>query len=89
MRVASVGRLTRSVIDLAQLVGQCTDKGVTVEFVGEPLTFTKDQNNPHAMFQLHMLGAVAQLERLLIRERQWQGIAIARTKESWWVTWRR
>ncbi|MDQ2851443.1 MAG: recombinase family protein [Actinomycetota bacterium] len=83
VRVASMDRLARSVIDLAQLVGQCTDKGVSVEFVGEGLTFTKDTNNPYAMFQLHMLGAVAQLERSLIRERQRQGIAIARAKRTY------
>lgn len=80
---ASMDRLARSVIDLAQLVGQCTDMGVSVEFVGEGLTFTKDTANPYAMFQLHMLGAVAQLERSLIRERQRQGIAIARTKKTY------
>ncbi|MDQ2851898.1 MAG: recombinase family protein [Actinomycetota bacterium] len=83
VRVASMDRLARSVIDLAQLVGQCTDKGVSVEFVGERLTFTKDHANPYAMFQLHMLGAVAQLERSLIRERQRQGIAIARGKKTY------
>lgn len=83
VRVASMDRLARSVIDLAQLVGQCTDQGVTVEFVGEGLTFAKDTDNPYAMFQLHMLGAVAQLERSLIRERQRQGIAIARAKKTY------
>ncbi|MDQ2851845.1 MAG: recombinase family protein [Actinomycetota bacterium] len=83
VRVASMDRLARSVIDLAQLVGQCTDKGVSVEFVGEGLTFTRDTANPYAMFQLHMLGAVAQLERSLIRERQRQGIAIARGKKTY------
>lgn len=83
VRVASMDRLARSVIDLAQLVAKCTDKGVTVEFVEEHLTFTKDEANPYAMFQLHMLGAVAQLERSLIRERQRQGIAIARTKSTY------
>lgn len=33
-----------------------------------------------ATFQLHMLGAVAQLERALIRERQREGIALARQR---------
>ncbi len=83
VRVASMDRLARSVIDLSQLVGQCIDKGVSVEFVGERLMFTKDADNPYAMFQLHMLGAVAQLERSLIRERQRQGIAIARAKRTY------
>ncbi len=36
--------------------------------------------SPFATFQLHLLGAVAQLERALIRERQREGIQIAKTK---------
>ncbi|XAS78292.1 recombinase family protein (plasmid) [Dermatophilaceae bacterium Sec6.4] len=83
VRVASMDRLARSVIDLAQIVEQCTSKGVTVHFVEEHLTFAKDEANPYAMFQLHMLGAVAQLERSLIRERQRQGIAIAKAKSTY------
>lgn len=83
IRVASMDRLARSMIDLAQLVQQCTEKGVTVDFVGERLTFTKGSDNPYADFQLNMLGSVAQLERSLIRERQRQGIAIARAKRTY------
>ena len=80
VRVASMDRLTRSVIDLAQLVADLTAKGVRVEFVSERLTFSPDSEDPFATFQLHLLGAVAQLERSLIRERQREGIEIAKAK---------
>lgn len=79
VRVASMDRLARSVIDLAQLVAELTGRGVTVEFVTERLTFSPGGEDPFATFQLHLLGAVAQLERSLIRERQREGIEIAKT----------
>ena len=80
VRVASMDRLARSAVDLAQLVQDLTTKGVRVEFVTERLTFSPDGEDPFATFQMHLLGAVAQLERSLIRERQREGIEIAKTK---------
>lgn len=80
VKVASMDRLARSVVDLAQLVAELTDRGVRVEFVAERLTFDPGGDDPFATFQLHLLGAVAQLERSLIRERQREGIEIAKTK---------
>ena len=67
-------------VDLAQLVQEMAGRGVRVEFVTEHLTFDPGSEDPFATFQLHLLGAVAQLERSLIRERQREGIEIAKTK---------
>ncbi len=80
VRVASMDRLARWAVDLTQLVQDLTVKGVRVEFVTERLTFDPGGDDPFATFQLHLLGAVAQLERSLIRERQREGIEIAKTK---------
>lgn len=80
VRVASMDRLARSMVDLAQIVAELTGRGITVEFVAERLVFGPDGEDPFATFQLHLLGAVAQLERSLIRERQREGIAIAQAK---------
>ena len=80
VRVSSMDRLARSVVDLAQLVQEMTGRGVHVEFVTEHLTFDPGSEDPFATFQLHLLGRVAQLERSLIRERQREGIEIAKTK---------
>lgn len=80
VRVASMDRLARSMVDLAQLVQDMTGRGVRVEFVAERLTFDPGAEDPFATFQLHLLGAVAQLERSLIRERQREGIDLAKAK---------
>jgi len=80
IRVASMDRLARSVIDLAQLVQEITSRGVTVEFIAERLGFDPGTDDAFATLQLHLLGAVAQLERSLIQERQREGIEIAKTR---------
>ncbi|MDN5759914.1 MAG: recombinase family protein [Tomitella sp.] len=80
VRVASMDRLARSVIDLAQIVQELTERGVRVEFVAEHLDFAPGGEDPFATFQLHLLGAVAELERSMIRERQREGIAQAKVK---------
>lgn len=80
VRVSSMDRLARSVIDLAQIIHELNGKEVEVEFTTERLAFAPGAEDPFAMFQLHMLGAVAQLERSLIKERQREGIDLARAK---------
>jgi DNA invertase Pin-like site-specific DNA recombinase len=79
VRVASLDRLARNLDDLRRLVTDLTAKGVRVEFIKEALTFTGEAN-PMSKLLLSMLGAVAEFERELIRERQAEGIAIAKAK---------
>ena len=81
--VHALDRLARNLEDLLGLVRKLTARGVTVEFVSERLTFTGNETEKAgAMSQLmlSMLGAVAQFERSLIRERQREGIALAKVK---------
>lgn len=78
VRVASMDRLARSVIDLNQLTEEIRSKGAQLVFVSENLTYSPGDSDPYAQFQMHLLGAVAQLERSLIRERQAEGIAQAK-----------
>ncbi len=80
VRVASMDRLARSAVDLAQVVAELTERGVRVEFVAEHLTFAPGKDDPFATFQLHLLGAVAELERSLISERQREGIEQAKAR---------
>ncbi len=80
VRVASMDRLARSLVDLAQIVTELTGRGVRVEFVAERLAFDPGGEDAFAGCQLHLLGAVAQLERYLIRERQREGIALAKER---------
>jgi DNA invertase Pin-like site-specific DNA recombinase len=75
--VHSMDRLARNVEDLRRTVRTLNEKGVSVQFVKENLTFT-GEDSPMANLLLSMLGAVAEFERSLIRERQLEGIAIAK-----------
>lgn len=77
--VASMDRLARSVPDLHSIVSDLTDRGVAVQFLKENQTYTAD-SDPVSRFMLSILGAVAQLERELIRERQADGIAAAKAR---------
>lgn len=77
--VHSMDRLARNLEDLRRVVRELTAEGVAVEFVTERLTFTGD-DSPMNTLLLSMLGAVAEFERSQIRERQLEGIAIAKTK---------
>ncbi len=77
VRVKSPDRLARSTTDLLALVQQLRDKGGAVEFVDDPALNT---DNPTGEFMLTILAAVAQLERATLRERQAEGIAIAKRK---------
>jgi len=78
LHVHSIDRLARNLSDLLSIVRDLTGRGVAVRFHKERLTFT-GENNPMQDLQLAMLGAVAQFERALIRERQREGIAVAKS----------
>ena len=75
VRVKSPDRLARSTTDLLALVGQLKAKGVALEFIDNPALNT---DTPQGEFMLTVLAAIAQLERQTIRERQAEGIAIAK-----------
>lgn len=77
--IASMDRLARNLDDLRAIVSNLTSKGIEVKFLKESMTFTGEQNHI-AELMLSILGAVAQFERSLIKERQLEGIAIAKTK---------
>ncbi|WP_169979774.1 recombinase family protein [Tautonia rosea] len=77
--VHSMDRLARNVDDLRRIVQEQTRRGVRVRFIKENLSFTGEAS-PMNDLMLSVLGAVAQFERDLIRERQREGIAIARQK---------
>jgi DNA invertase Pin-like site-specific DNA recombinase len=77
--VHSMDRLARNLDDLRRIVKGLTDRGVRVEFVKEALSFTGDDSAMSTLL-LSMLGAVAEFERSLIRERQKDGIALAKAR---------
>ena len=79
LHVHSMDRLARNLDDLRSIVKTLTAKGVAVRFYKEQLTFT-GEDNPMAVLMLSVMGAFAEFERSLIRERQREGIAIAKEK---------
>ena len=71
--VHSMDRLARNLDDLRRLVQGLTQRGVRIEFLKEHLTFT-GEDSPMANLMLSVMGAFAEFERALIRERQREGI---------------
>ena len=76
--VASIDRLARSLVDLRGIIDQITAKGASVHFLKENLTFSKESSDPRATLMLGILGSFAEFERAIIRERQAEGIALAK-----------
>lgn len=80
--VHSMDRLARNLDDLRRLVQTLTQRGVCIEFVQERLTFT-GEDSPLAHLMLSVMGAFAEFERALIRERQREGIALAKKRGAY------
>lgn len=76
--VASIDRLARSLVDLRGIIDQITAKGASVHFLKENLTFSKETTDPRDTLMLSILGSFAEFERSIIRERQAEGIALAK-----------
>ncbi|MCE1227494.1 MAG: recombinase family protein [Geobacteraceae bacterium] len=77
--VHSMDRLARNLIDLRQMVQELTKRGVRITFVKEGLTFN-GEDAAMSVLLLSVMGAVAEFERAIIKERQAEGIRIARQK---------
>lgn len=69
-------RLARNVKDLLNIVEQLQNKSINLISLKENL----DLNTPAGKLQLTMLGAIYEFERAMIKERQAEGIAIAKAK---------
>lgn len=80
LHVHSIDRLARNAKDLLNIVEQMIAKGVSLKFHKNNLTFTPDSKDHMAKLQLTMLAAFAEFERELIKERQREGIAIAKAQ---------
>ena len=72
--VESISRFARNTKDLLSLVEELTQKGVAFVSLKEAI----DTTTPQGQFMLTVFGALAQLERDCILQRQREGIAIAK-----------
>ena len=82
LHVHSIDRLARNLLHLQQLIDALTARGVTVVFHKENMKFSPDghgTSDPMSRLMMQMLGAFAEFERSLTRERQREGIAAAKS----------
>ena len=80
--VHSMDRLARNLDDLRRIVQMLTQRGMQIEFVKEHLSFTRE-DSPMANLMLSVMGAFAEFERSLIRERQREGIVLAKQRGAY------
>lgn len=78
--VWKIDRLARSLSDLLGLLDRLRQGGCSFRSLTEPI----DTSTPMGTFVLQILGAVAQLERSIIRERVMAGQAAARARGKTW-----
>ena len=81
--VHSIDRLARSLRDLLNIVQGLLARKVSIRFVKENMDFNGDKPNPTQDLYLNILGAVAEFERQMIRERQREGILLARQRNAY------
>lgn len=77
--VHSMDRLARNLLDLRRIVEEVVVKGARVQFLKEGQTFS-GEGTASATFLLNIMGAFAEFERALIRERQREGIVLAKAR---------
>ncbi|MBA8666545.1 recombinase family protein [Holosporaceae bacterium 'Namur'] len=80
--IHSMDRLARNLDDLRRLVTQLTIQKVKIKFIKEDLTFT-GEDSAMSKLLLSVMGAFAEFERSLIKERQMEGIALAKKRGAY------
>lgn len=79
--ICSMDRLARNLFDLLSITKELQEKGVTVRFLKENIDLSPTgETSAISKLLLSMMGAVAEFERSLIKERQREGIALAKAK---------
>lgn len=74
--ISDFSRLARSVVDLLRICDELNRKNVKLVSMKEKI----DTNTNEGRLMLTVIGAIAEFERAIIRERQAEGIAIAKAK---------
>ncbi|HZH60498.1 MAG TPA: recombinase family protein [Metabacillus sp.] len=76
--VTELSRLARSLQDLLTILNELREKNVDFVSIKENIDTRKD--DIYGKLMLHIMGAIAEFERDLIKQRQREGIAIAKQK---------
>ena len=82
LSVWQIDRLGRDLRDIINTIHYFNQKNITINFISQGLT-TLDQNgkeNPITKMIISILGIVGEMERVQIKERQLEGVRIAKLK---------
>jgi DNA invertase Pin-like site-specific DNA recombinase len=82
LSVWQIDRLGRDLRDIINTIHYFNQKNITINFISQGLT-TLDQNgkeNPITKMIISILGIVGEMERVQIKERQLEGVRIAKMK---------
>ena len=85
LSVVSIDRLGRDLKDILNTIEFFTKRSIPIMFLSQGIT-TIDSNgkeNTVCTLMINILGSVAQMERSQIRERQLEGIAVAKAKGAY------
>ena len=85
LSVWQIDRLGRDLRDIINTIHYFNEKKITITFISQGLT-TLDpngQSNPISKMMISILGIVGEMERVQIKERQIEGIRIAKLKGSY------
>jgi len=77
--VQRMDRLARNIDDLRSLVKIINGKGASIKFIAEGMIFD-GQDSPVSNLMLTVIGAFGEFERRIARERQLEGIEVAKSK---------
>ncbi len=83
--VWTIDRLGRDLRDIINTLHHLTERGIPVKFISQGLV-TIDENgkeNPIGKMIISILGIVGEMEKSQIKERQREGIAIAKAKGTY------
>lgn len=75
--IKELSRFSRSTVDTFDLVKEIKDKGAALKSLAEPWLDTSN-DSPQSQFLLTVFAGLAELERGMIKQRQKEGIAIAK-----------
>lgn len=80
LHVHTIARLGRNLQDILASIKYLTENKISVSFITQGLTTLNESGNenPIAKLMIGILGTVAEMERSQIRERQMEGIRIAK-----------
>ena len=82
LSVWTIDRLGRDLLDILNSIQYLSERGIKIHFIQQGLVTLDDEGkeNPISKMTVSILGIVAELERKLLKERQSEGIQLAKLR---------